>query len=322
MASMEEALARISARAPTYRRPRSGESSGEGAGDETSMPKVSDATTERLLGKVSSGSQGDQSSRRADIAVLAALADPELNKVLSAFGPAWQKESRDGVVYNVARTPISGRDLTVVAAVQNDMGMVPAAILATKTVRAWQPRIVAMVGVCAGVQGRVHLGDIVVARQVFDYGSGKLVDGRLFPDYQPVSIDEHLYQCAIDLTANAAALSSIRGSWPTDTGRPPTELRAHVGAMASGAAVVADDSIVEGIQEHKRSILALDMEAYGMARATLSSISPPLPLVIKAVQDFADESKADDYREYAAFVSVQFLQRFLEDYWDQIREHG
>ncbi len=75
------------------------------------------------------------------------------------------------------------RDLHIVAAVQNDMGMVPAAILATKTVRAWRPKLVAMVGICAGVRGRVNLGDIIIGKQVFDYGSGKLVDGKLHPDY-------------------------------------------------------------------------------------------------------------------------------------------
>ncbi len=112
-----------------------------------------------------------------------------------------------------------------------------------------------------------------------------------------MTVDDHLCNCAIALAADESVLQGIRQSWPLQTGKPQTELRAHVGALASGAAVIADDTLVEGIQDHKRSLLGLDMEAYGMARATISAISPPLSLVIKGVQDFADDTKGDEFRD-------------------------
>jgi len=65
------------------------------------------------------------------------------------------------------------------------MGMVPAAILATKAVHVCAPLYVAMTGVCAGVAKDVNIGDIVIADSIFDYGSGKLIRGKLHPDYLP-----------------------------------------------------------------------------------------------------------------------------------------
>lgn len=254
----------------------------------------------------------------ADIAIVTGLHSPELEQVLAAFPGQWTKEGREGVVYNVLETRISGGSVRIAAAAQNDMGMVPAAILTTKAVRSWQPRVLAMVGICAGVKGKVNLGDIVVGKQVFDYGSGKLDAGRIAPDYQPVSLDERVCAYAMNLASDAGVTNAIREQWPTTGGKPDTELRVHVGPIASGAAVVADDTTVAGIQEHKRSLLAIDMEAFGLMKAATSAIRPPIAIVIKAVQDFADSEKHDAWREYSAFVSARFLAALLAAHWDDL----
>src|SRR5262249_12954502 len=42
----------------------------------------------------------------------------------------------------------------------------------------YQPRLVAMIGICAGDKRYVHLGDLVVAERTFAYDSGKVVKGE------------------------------------------------------------------------------------------------------------------------------------------------
>jgi nucleoside phosphorylase len=329
MESIESVLASISERARTFR-PHEERPAEESASDNiaralgrehVALAKRERApnATEHLVGGGTEGSDQPASPSRADVAIMTALKDPELDQVLHIFSDDWSKEGREGVVYNVCTITVQDLPITIVAASQNDMGMVPAAILATKTVRAWEPRIMAMVGVCAGVKGKVNLGDVVVGKQLFDYGSGKIEGGQLTPDYQPMLLNEQVCSYALELAGSPETLADLKAQWPTQTGKPDTELRAHVGPMASGAAVVATESVVVGIREHKRSLLAIDMESYGMARAAAASARPPLALAVKAVQDFADEVKNDDYREYAAFVSAQFLYRFLSEYWAQLR---
>jgi nucleoside phosphorylase len=57
------------------------------------------------------------------------------------------------------------------------------------------------------------------------------------------------------------------------------------------------------------------MEAYAVAKAVQSHHPNGIKwMIIKGVQDFADSEKSDDYREYSAFVSVQFLIMFLKEH--------
>lgn len=79
-------------------------------------------------------------------------------------------------------------DIRVALLSQSMMGMLPAAILTTKVLRLCEPDYVVMTGVCAGVEGRTNKGDILIADSVFDYGSGKIIEGELHPDYSPVPV--------------------------------------------------------------------------------------------------------------------------------------
>jgi nucleoside phosphorylase len=268
-------------------------------------------TEERALSRETSLSTA-QDKTEADVAVVAALPEPELSSLIRAFGGTIASAGREGVVYSILEPEIGGNVVKVVAAAQNDMGMVPAAILATKTLRAWKPTMLAMVGVCAGVKSRVNLGDVVVAKQLFDYGSGKLVAGKLQPDYQPVSLNDVICGYANNLATKHSVLTRIRGEWPIPSGKPDTDLKVHVGAMASGAAVVADETVVDGIKEHKRALFAIDMESYGAARAAESARITRTPwVIVKGVQDFADSEKSDVYREYASYASSAVLRELL-----------
>lgn len=262
----------------------------------------------------SNASADSQVDETADVVVLTALMSPEMVETKKAFGSTFQSYGKEGHQFWLTQTAIGGIDVRVALGCQNSMGMVSAAILASKALRAWRPRLLVMTGICAGVRGKVNLGDLVIAKQVFDYGTGKLVKGRLTPDYEPVTLDDQLTSYAFEYTAASEELQAISNKW-VGPGKPKTVLSCHVGAMASGAAVVADDSVVNGIVEHKRSLLAVDMESYAVARTAVAAL-PNVPfLIVKGVQDFADEEKSDNHRDYAAFASAQFVRRFLEINW-------
>lgn len=324
MDPIDAVFGQISERARTYRPSRDQGSQQPDEGGETiavPIPAVPLEKSERDATSFESRN-GDEPPQRIDLAIITAVAEPELEQVLKAFGPDWRREGKEGVVYHICSYTFNGIPVTIAAASQNDMGMVPAAILATKTLRAWSPQIVAMTGVCAGVKGKVNLGDIVVGSQVFDYGSGKVVKGKLVPDYQYATVIDHATSFVRAAAGNKKLLKGIKDKWPTESGRPDTELRAAVGPMGCGAAVVADDNLIDGVKQNKRSLIAIDMESYGIMRAAAAAHPPPIGLVVKGVQDFADSSKNDQYREYAAFVSAQFLRSFLDEYWRDLTDPG
>ncbi|NEW00548.1 response regulator [Bacillus megaterium] len=186
--------------------------------------------------------------------------------------------------------------IKVIAAQQHQMGMAAAAVLATKVVYHFRPKYLSMVGICAGnKQQGIELGDIIVAAESWDYGSGKIKEqeGTKEALFQPEP-----HQIAIDIDLKEKFLKhhddilfNIYGSNPAS--KPRHMLRLHVGAMASGASVIQNESIVEEyIDKHNRKLLGIEMEIYSIYYAA-KNVSKPRPTVfaIKSVCDFADSEK-------------------------------
>jgi nucleoside phosphorylase len=253
----------------------------------------------------------------ADVVIITALPmelDALERACLSVPHDVGGKELRDGVLYKLYRLPISGsrpRSITVAIARQDQMGMTSAAILATKAIRDFQPAYVAMTGICAGVPKECNLADVVVADTVYDYGSGKIVDGALAPDPRQIKLDVALDALLTEFCGDKARLSNYRADWPDQANLPSSAEKLCKGVMASGSAVVADAAVTAAAKEQQRKLLAIEMEAYGIAHAAHCSTLSPNWLVIKAVSDFADKSKNDAIHSYAAYLSSRCLVDFI-----------
>lgn len=171
-----------------------------------------------------------------------------------------------------------------------------------------------MTGICAGISGKVELGDAVVASLTWDYGSGKrALDEehssvfRMAP-YQ-ISPSARLLQIALELASNPSLIQEIRGGW---SGRVPnSSFSVHVGPMASGASVIADNGASEVLSQHK-DLIAVEMEAYAvMSAVEYFDEEKPSAIVIKSVCDFADSTKSNDWQKYAAYTSAAFADKLL-----------
>jgi nucleoside phosphorylase len=97
--------------------------------------------------------------------------------------------------------------------------------------------------------------------------------------------------------------------------KPASPLRAVLGPVGSGAAVVEDKSLVANVKGHARKLIGIEMETYGAFYAAQNCCKPrPSAFAIKSVVDFADGQKDDSVHEYAAFTSAQYLWRFAHEY--------
>src|SRR5690349_14037454 len=112
-----------------------------------------------------------------DVLILTALQD-ELEAVL-ALGEAgragWQ-EQRDsaGFRYFVRGFPSAPSEvLKVAAAWSGEMGARAAAMRAQQLLNEIDPACLAMCGICAGHRGKVALGDVIIAEQLYGYDEGK-----------------------------------------------------------------------------------------------------------------------------------------------------
>lgn len=255
-----------------------------------------------------------RATRPCDVAIVTALSE-ELEGVLRL--PLNWREYRfdgDGTIYHEADLAASGGRGVLVAATANRMGMAATASLASKMIDAYRPRYLCMTGISGGIRGRVDLGDILVADPSWDWGSGKyeVVAGKphfaASPDQLRLSSD--IRDKLVIASRDDALLSRIRSSFPGT--KPASALRCHVEAVASGAAVLGDDAVVEEIKLQHRKLHGVEMEIYGLMMAAEICAQPrPVAFAVKAVSDFADTTKNDDVRGYAIHVSASFLFEFL-----------
>lgn len=204
---------------------------------------------------------------------------------------------------------------TVVLVQANQMGMPAAAALASKAINRWNPKMMFLAGICAGVKDEVALGDILVPDPSWDYGSGKLTsDGILYPDPRPVELREAM-RSTIKFHATSAPLRDWWEEWPAS--KPPNVPRIICTPAASGAAVLADDKTVKDILSHSRKLAGVEMEAYGFYYAVSNAGIEPSPgfASFKSVVDFADREKTDDYQAYGAYISAKFIRWLIDQSW-------
>lgn len=211
-------------------------------------------------------------------------------------------------------------EFKIVLAKQSQMGMTAASTLSMKMIHNFKPAYLCMLGIAAGKKGEVNLGDIIVAAESWDYGSGKIKNNNLEEEYffQPephqIAINTELKE----LLSNdyTKMLYDIRMEWNRRGAKEAlNDIKVHVGALASGAAVIQNDDIVSKfIDPHNRKLLGLDMETYGVYYAANNSpVKHPQFLSIKAVCDFADKNKSDDYQGYASYASASFFYNIVKE---------
>jgi nucleoside phosphorylase/CheY-like chemotaxis protein len=258
-----------------------------------------------------------------DVCIVAALPSPEL-EAIHRLPWEWQVPTPmdDSTFVRKGRFASGGRDHEVISASATRMGSVSAALLCAKLITEFRPRFLVMSGICAGVRGKTGIGDVILFEPAWEWPSGKLVSddsgSYLEPAPHQIGVTEFLTARVEELGRDHVFLASTRAQWP----KPPTNaLRVIVAPGASGSAVVADSATVESIQEQHRKLTALDMEAYGVYAAARATCSPkPTAFAMKAVCDFADEKKTDDWQAYAAYTSAQAIKALFERNFASIRE--
>nr|WP_314486833.1 hypothetical protein [uncultured Pseudomonas sp.] len=257
-----------------------------------------------------------------DVAIITALAVPELEAVL-ALPCSWSKLSvrnDDGVYFSGEITNGSGKILKVIAANATHMGMAAAAALTTSIAIRFEPSLVIMTGIAAGIEGKTNLGDILVADPCWDWGSGKLTvrDGKVVFMNAPtqIALDSSIRKQFQYISANKLYASDIYAGWKNGP-RPPNDPNVLLGPMATGAVVLEDPETVELIKSQHRNTIGVEMEAYGVMSAAYyySGVNRPQAVAIKSVCDFANPEKNDSWQSYASYTSAQLAYKFIVNHF-------
>lgn len=253
-----------------------------------------------------------------DIAVICALAE-ELEFVRHGLTNVEEFDlPDDDYIFFKGYYENQNKKIRVVVTQSTHMGMVPASTLATRLIYNFAPRYIVMTGIAAGIKGKVNMGDAIVAEYVWDYGAGKeAIDGEEAihkNTIQQVQLDTQISNMVRRLSADTKGLAEIKKQFQGI--KPDYELRLHMGAVATGASVIANPEKVKLIQEQIRDVIAIEMEIFGVYYAARWAVSPqPKYIAIKSICDFADQKKDDDFHRYASFTSAKIFEKLAKEYF-------
>lgn len=264
-----------------------------------------------------------------DIAIITALPDPEFQAILRLNSGKWEPLEVEGDFIKYYKTTFVKNDKqkTVVAATCDQMGMTASSHLATKMIMYFKPEYIIMGGIAAGFKDReLGYGDILIAEQSWDYGSGKIIESETKTEDKNglkdvcFQQDTRDIQLSSDLKAKIAnfkltkshLLDEIQRNWQGDL--PQTRLQMHLGPVASGSYVIANGTILDTIKVQQRKLLGVEMETFGVYYAAEHSPEPRTKAIsIKSVCDYGDGTKNDKYQKYAAYTSAAFIYNFILD---------
>jgi nucleoside phosphorylase len=159
------------------------------------------------------------------------------------------------------------------------------------------------------------MGDVVVADPIFDSGSGKWIKSgetgalEFRPAPYPWRLDEFLRAKLVAFSADGSVMKEIYEAYPDQ--KPSSAPTVRIDAAASGGSVLQASELVDAVREQHKNLVGIEMESYAVFTAAECSSDPrPTCLSMKAVCDFGDDEKSDDFHDYAAYVSASFFMRF------------
>jgi nucleoside phosphorylase len=277
--------------------------------------RLTDALSHALLAK---GTE-TQIGYEIDICIVTALAEPEQSALL-ATDISWNTDPEyidsNTLIRRGSLKEKGGSSLTIVAGCSLRMGNVEAALLSAKLINRFRPRLLAMAGICAGLEEKTNFGDPILGTPVWDWTSSKWeLDSKgrnaIRPSPDNIECCREILSRFELLSRDRNFLDGIRNNWPA--AKPSSVLNARYGPVASGPIVVADGETLKRIKNtQNRDVLGLEMEAYGVYSAARFAGHPrPLAFSIKSVCDFADPRKSDGMQNYAAYTSAAVLREFL-----------
>lgn len=191
------------------------------------------------------------------------------------------------------------------------MGLVNSAIVCSRAIDLFTPKLLGMSGICAGVEGKVNIYDVVISDYCFQHDSGKWSEGKFV--HEPYSVQlEHLTSLCINQTiADPSFISfvkdgiSFQKEEEKPLGKQDLEFDVLMGPTSSGSAVVADTTTLEDIKKSHRKITAFEMESYALYESCRQALSTPRYFSAKCVVDCGDENKSDEFHRIACLLSAK-----------------
>lgn len=256
-----------------------------------------------------------------DIAVICALQE-EFTQFKIAFEKCnLEKINYDGIPFDFYKGVMNtgyGNSLKIIASCVGKPGMSATSILATTMYNLFKIDCMFMTGFCAGFESEdITFGDIVIAESIQDYSVGKLKDDeegnlKLLKELHQIPANYQLtskVSTFLSDESNMSKISTVLKKCNLLKGRE--NVRALLAPTICGAYVVTSENFMNSLKADSRKLKSLDMEGFGLYLT--SHILNKKCLWIKAIADFANANKGDEYHNLCSSASAIFLYQFIKE---------
>ena len=204
----------------------------------------------------------------------------------------------------------NSRAYSVVVTLSSSVGNVGAALSTRDLIARWAPTYVLMIGIAGGTKPDIqHHGDVLVTEEVLYYEHSKIKSGGAESRFTSMPANARLLDRARNFN-DPKWSDRIKTPRPLGAGSPAPAV--HFGPIASGEKVIASSEFVGSLLQMNSRIIGVEMETWGIAKATHSTPAVLGFLGIRGISDFADAKKGDDFQAYAAESAAAWTVSYLE----------
>lgn len=240
------------------------------------------------------------------ILIISAL-EKELQPILEAIDSPLKPQNMEEIggrkyfIFEISAT------LTVICTSFLGMGQINAALAVKDAVNYYGVSKVILTGICGGIDRGMKYGDIIISDQIVDYELAKICS-------DDVQVRWSVYRSDFELVQSLRMFKSdnwsnyLKRLFPDEKYKKPN---VYSGIVLSGNKVIANNEEIIRFKKTWSKALAVEMEASGIAAALYQLKNAPSFVMVKAICDFADSEKNDDWQEYAAYASAIFVLNYI-----------
>ena len=272
--------------------------------------------------------EAEQASRAPDVLILTALS-VELAAARLALGiqdGTPHHQSTNHIHYWTTVLDKQGGTYSCAVASLGSAGNVNAASITTQLLSELKPKMVLMMGIAAGLRGKMKLGDVVISERVVYYeGAAALPRGILAarPEIQRPGMstqqDLSTYFSGSALPSRLQERADAIGfAIPTESKAGEVAARVMVApaTIASGEKLIRDPVLFASLKSQHDKACVAEMEAYGVVDACEKQNVPVL--VIRGISDFGDKKKDDLFHDVASKAAAVVCVDYLTHGWSRI----
>jgi nucleoside phosphorylase len=266
---------------------------------------------------------------QVDVGIITILLDFELPAIKRAF-----EISRDTDPIKVGDgyywfTKITSKDSTldIAITVAGEQGNEQSKTVTKNLIGNFNPKVIMLVGIAAGVRDKVNLGDVVVSESVFYYEPAKLKSGgETEPEWDLVKVPTSLPK-DVEMSFSQQnvinywhrAFHVAEGDLKSEVLPDPQEIlhpKLHRGMIASGEKILEDGRLKTMPKKNHRRIRAGEKEGWGFAQA--AEKAGKSWIVIRGISDYGDPETHEDaamkdkYHHSAANAAATCARTILE----------